>query len=259
MMPEILIVSIILSMASAIQSVVGFGLAMLAVPLLLMAEIDLLASVFLVLSISFVSACLGVHRLRRDIQWRRAAGASVLRAIGVLPGYYVAVLTAQSSPATIKAAIGFAIGLGVFAQWRKLKRKEGSEPEDQDTEPSPTGAPLAFLGSGFLMGWLGMGGPPLIFWLLSGRQDPKVSRSFLYGVYIFTIPFQLVLMAFHTPTLLTQVLPLLALAIPVCLGISAVALTYGDRLNVDQLQKGSLVLLSLLALKALADWILHFL
>lgn len=256
MLADLVLYAIVLSLATAIQSIVGFGLALFAVPLLILAGLPLLPSVFVVLTISFVSALLGLRRLSEDFDLKRSAIASIYRVLGVVPGYGTAIYTAKASPATLKAAIGFAVGLGVIAQARKLTGRTEVDP-DLAPEPSKAAAPWAFLGSGYLMGWLGMGGPPLIFWLLSGREDPKKSRSFLYGVYAFTIPFQLALMAYHTTSTATLALPILALAIPTCIVVSMLALRVGDKLDVDRLQWLSLGLLTLLALKALIDWVNH--
>ena len=258
-MSQIALVLIILSVATAIQSVVGFGLALFAVPLLILANIPLLQAVFLVLTISLVTALLGVARLRSSFDLRLSGTASAYRALGMIPGFGLAVLLSRSSPANIKAAMGFAIGLGVIAQAKKLKHPRPSTTNEPPLEPSRRAAPWAFLSSGVLMGWLGMGGPPLVFWLLTGRQDPKRTRSFLYGVYLLTIPFQLALMSWHSPELAYACLPYLAAAIPCCLAVSAFCLVIGDKLDVDRLQWLSLGLLTLLALKAFLDWGHHVL
>lgn len=253
-------VSIVLSMASAVQSVVGFGLAMFAVPLLLWSGIDLLPAVFLVLATSFAGSIVGVARLKSSFDIRKSAFASALRILGIIPGYTLAVAS-QGSPTDLKAAIGFTIALGVVGQSRKFVKfgrnvsSDHLAPADQNVQPSKKAAPWAFFGSGILMGWLGMGGPPLIFWLLSGRQCPKVSRSFLYGVYMFTIPFQLALMTVHRPETALFCLPLLAVAIPCSVLAGAVGLRVGDLLNTDRLHRLSLVLLSLLACKSIVEWL----
>jgi uncharacterized protein len=268
MLPETVVISIVLSFATAIQSVVGFGIALFAVPLLLLFGIDLIPAIFMVLTVSFFSGALGVRRLRTNLNFRAAAGASLLRAVGVVPGYWAALATSKSSPANMKLAIGFSIGLGVLAQSRKLlvrhRQKAAAKPREEDLdegqassdnyEPSRKAAPWAFLSSGFLMGWLGMGGPPLIFWLLSGRQNPKKSRSFLYSVYVLTIPFQLLLMTIHNPETFLSTAPVLLVAIPICLLVTTAALKVGDKLDVDRLQWLSLALLTLLTLKAFFDW-----
>lgn len=263
-MPEILFFSIILALATSIQSLVGFGFALFAVPLLLLAGLPLVPAVFLVLSTSLVNALIGLRRLRSEIQWRKSVKASIVRALGIIPGYILAVYTAEGSPLKLKAGIGLAIGLGVLAQARKLFLKRGvrgtsadSEPEDF-FEPSEKAAPWAFFSSGFLMGWLGMGGPPLVFWLLSGRQCARRSRSFLYSLYVLTIPFQLAVMGFHDPHILVLTVPVLLVAVPICILVSIVALRFGDNLDVNKLQWLSLGLLSLLTLKAWVDWFLEF-
>lgn len=244
---EILLSSIILSVASAIQSVVGFGMALFSVPLLVLVGVPLLPAVFVVLSISCLSSILGVRRLRDDLQPRLALQASLSRIVGIVPGYMAALYTAQSSPATIKAAMGFAIGLGVVAQTRKLFGSPTTLPDGQS--PNQEMAPYAFLSSGFLTGWLGMGGPPLIFWLLTGREDAKKTRAFLYSVYLLTIPFQLALMAYHCPQTVWTALPILILALPLTLLVTNYFLKFGDRLEVAKLQKMSLILLTLLSAK----------
>ena len=252
MWAEIILSSIILSVASAIQSVVGFGLALFSVPLLVLIGVPLLPAIFLVMSVSCVSALLGVGRLRGDLQPKLAIQATMARVVGILPGYLAALYTANSSPANLKAAMGFAIGLGVIAQSRKMFGNAPDMPQVQ--EPNMKMAPYAFLSSGFLAGWLGMGGPPVIFWLLSGRQDAKKTRAFLFSIYVLTIPFQLALMAYHCPQTMWRALPILLFALPASLASTSYFLRLGDRLEVAKLQKLSLGLLTLLSAKAFLDW-----
>jgi uncharacterized protein len=252
MLAEIILSSIILAAASAIQSVVGFGLALFSVPLLILIGVPLLPSVFVVLSVSCLSAILGAIRLRGSLQPRLTIQASLSRVVGVVPGYLAALYTVDSSPANLKAAMGIVIGLGVLAQSRKLFGNYASVPKG--AEPDSKLAPYAFLSSGFLTGWLGMGGPPLVFWLLTGKQDPKKTRAFLYGIYVLTVPFQLALMAYHDPQTVITALPILVFAVPACLWVTTHFLKLGDRLEVDKLQKLSLALLTVLSAKALFDW-----
>lgn len=249
---DIILSSIILSAASALQSVVGFGMALFAVPLLLLAGIPLLPAVFLVLTISCLSSLLAVSRLRNELQPRLALQATLSRMIGIIPGYLVALYTVTASPATLKAAMGVVIALGVVGQSRKLFRKRDTISEGKP--PSKKIAPYAFLSSGFFAGWLGMGGPPLVFWLLTGSQDARKTRAFLFSVYLLTIPFQLLVMAYHDPTTMMTALPLVAFALPCSLLVTSQFLKLGDRLNVERLQKLSLIVLSLLSAKAFFDW-----
>lgn len=200
---------------------------------------------------------MGATGLKGEFDLKMSLRAAALRMVGVVPGYALALHTLKTSPDALKAVMGVAIGLGVIAQLKKTS-VSGSQYSGSAAgkEPSAKLAPYAFLSSGVLMGWIGMGGPPLIFWLLTGRQDPKRSRGFLYGLYVLTIPFQLVLMAYHDPSTVSLALPILAVATPVCLVVTSMALKVGDRLGVQRLQSLSLLLLSVLALKALGDWLI---
>lgn len=252
MVELILIQAFILAFAAAVQSVVGFGLGLLAVPLLLYQGIPLTQAVFLVLSVSLLNAAIGSLRLRRELPWRTSGVASFYRVLGILPGLALAHATNQISSTSLKAAIGLTIGLGVLAQALKMRRGASST---QKT-PSKALAPWAFLLSGLLMGWLGMGGPPLVFWLLTGRMTAKETRGFLFGVYLLTIPFQLALMAWSQPALTASLVPVLLVSLPLGILVSKLALSLGDRLSVHRLQWASLSLLTFLAVRSVTDWAL---
>ncbi len=252
MVELILIQALILAFAAAVQSVVGFGLGLLAVPLLLYQGVSLTHSVFLVLAVSLLNAAIGSLRLRRELPWRTSGVASLYRVFGILPGLALAHATNALSPTSLKAAIGLTIGLGVLAQALKLRRHSSKESK----APSKTLAPWAFLLSGLLMGWLGMGGPPLVFWLLTGRMTPKETRGFLFGVYLLTIPFQLALMTWSEPAMVVSLVPVLLISLPLGILVSKIALSLGDRLSVHRLQWASLSLLTFLAVRSVTDWAL---
>jgi hypothetical protein len=105
-------------------------------------------------------------------------------------------------------------------------------------------------------GWLGMGGPPLVFWQLTGRASARETRGFLFGVYLMTLPFQLSVMLLEDPLAMARLFPVLALSLPLSWVVSEKALRLGDRLSVGRLQWASLGFLALLATRSVADWAL---
>ena len=242
----------ILGLSVALQSLVGFGLGMVAVPLLLWQGYSLEQSVFLALSLSLFSSVIAAAQMRDRLPWRTSARAAAFRVVGVVPGLALAQATMQLPTATLKGLIGLVIGVGVVAQARKMVRPNHLMPEG--TAPSRRLAPWAFLTSGLLTGWLGMGGPPLVFWQLTGRPRANQSRGFLFGVYLLTIPFQLALMLAVAPAQLTPLFPILLLSAPTCWLVSRSALRWGDRLSGQALSWASLGFLALLALRSMADW-----
>lgn len=243
----------ILLLSVALQCLVGFGLGMVSIPLLLWQGLPLNQAVFLGLSTSLLSALMAWVRMRDALPWRSSAVASGYRLVGLLPGLLLAHLTASFSASSLKAIIGLVVGLGVVAQAAKMLGWGGrSLPEG--TPPSARLAPLAFLSSGLLTGWIGMGGPPLVFWQLTGRSSAREARGFLFGVYLFTLPFQLACMLWVDPNGIVPLFPLLACSLPLTWWVCQLSLSWGDRLSATRLQWLSLGFLALLAARSLADW-----
>ena len=254
MIEQTVITVAILLLSVALQSVVGFGLGMVAIPLLLGQGLSLSHSVFLGLSVSLFSSLVAWRRMGDELPWRTSAIASGYRVVGLLPGLALAHASASFSPGALKGLIGLVVGLGVVAQLCKMRG--GGETLPMGTPPSPRLAPLAFLCSGVLTGWLGMGGPPLVFWQLTGRASAKETRGFLFGVYVFTLPCQLAFMLWADPAGISSLFPVLLLSLPLTWLVSDATLEIGDRMSIGRLQWFSLAFLALLALRSMADWAL---
>lgn len=243
----------ILLLSVALQCVVGFGLGLVSIPLLLAQGMPLNHAVFLGLSVSLFSSLVAWRQLGEELPWRRSAVASGYRVLGLFPGLALAQVTAGFSAATLKGLIGLVVALGVVAQAVKLLRTNGSQLPA--APPSTRLAPWAFLSSGVLTGWLGMGGPPLIFWQMTGNPSAREMRGFLFGVYVFTLPCQLAGMLWLDPVGIASLFPLLFLSCALTWQVCEVALRVGDRLSSRRLQWLSLGFLALIALRSLADWL----
>lgn len=252
-MEQSLLTVAILLLSVALQAVVGFGLGMVSIPLLLWQGLPLSHCVFLGLSVSLFSSLVAWRKMGDELPWRSSAKASGFRLIGLFPGLALAAATASLSSTTLKGLIGIVIGLGVVAQASKMLKGDSSLP--LGTPPSRRWAPWAFISSGILSGWLGMGGPPLVFWQLTGRTSAKDSRGFLFGVYLFTLPCQLAYMVWLDPDGISTLFPLLAASAPLTWLVCERSLIWGDRLSVNRLQWLSLSFLSLLCLRSVADWL----
>lgn len=242
----------ILLLSVALQSLVGFGLGMVSIPLLLCQGLPLSHCVFLGLAVSLCSSLAAWRKMGDDLPWRSSAIASGYRLLGIPPGLLLAHATSAFPPAALKGLIGLVIGLGVVAQ--AVKMLGGGQPVPEGTAPSARLAPWAFLSSGVLTAWLGMGGSPLVFWQLTGRACARESRGFLFGVYVFTLPLQLALMLCMDPQGIASLFPTLLLSLPLSWIVSELCLDLGDRLSVARLQWASLGFLAFLALRSVGDW-----
>lgn len=254
MFVSVLITLFILCLSVALQSMVGFGLGLVSIPLLLMQGYPLQESVFLGLSVSLFSSLVAARQMGDRLPWRQSAVASGYRVIGAVPGLWLAHMTRGMSPELLKGLIGIVVGVGVLAQALKMLRPKSSLPEG--TPPSARLAPWAFLSSGVMTGWLGMGGPPLVFWQLTGRPSPSETRGFLFGVYLMTIPFQLAVMVASAPREMSSLFPLLLAVAPLTWATAKVSLRWGDRLSSTALSWASLIFLAVLSLRSVAEWVL---
>ncbi len=256
-MGETIIIVAILLLSVVLQCLVGFGLGMVSIPLLLCQGLPLSHSVFLGLSVSLFSSLVAWRKMGDELPWRTSAVASGYRLLGLIPGLALAQLTVSLPDTTLKALIGLVVGLGVVAQG--IKMLGGGRPMPEGTPPSTRLAPWAFLSSGILTGWLGMGGPPLVFWQLTGRASAKETRGFLFGVYVFTLPCQLAYMLWADPVGISALFPSLILSCILTCLICDRALEAGDRISVNRMQWLSLGFLALIAVRSIADWALNVL
>lgn len=242
----------ILLFAVGVQSTVGFGLGMVSIPLLYALGYTLNQSVFLSLCASLLCSLVAWRRMGSKLPWLTSLKASGYRLLGLPFG--LGLTTLPLSVPTLKACIGLLIGLGVLTQGLKLRRPILTA--DHSTPPSQRLAPWAFLTSGLLTGWLGMGGPPLIFWQLTGRTSTHEMKGFFYGVNILTIPFQLCLMALSQSRQFFDLLPLLSVVLPFSWLVSELILKITHGMKILTLQWASLILLTILAARSLGAWAL---
>lgn len=237
--------AIILGAASMVQSAVGFAMAMLSIPLLVAIGKPLPVAVATVMATSVVSSLVGVMRLRRLVAWRWVARAAALRLAAIPFGLLALRLLNSRSQAEIKLFLGIFILTAVtFVGLTRPK------PEKAQKWTVP-----ACLASGFLQGLVGMGGPPLVLWVMSLRWSARRTRAFLFGLYVICVPVNLVglYLVFGRPVAEAVLAGLLAC--PATIGGSMLGLRLGERLPKPRLRAVAFGLLVLIGLRsALSAW-----
>ncbi|QGU06228.1 Sulfite exporter TauE/SafE [Corynebacterium occultum] len=142
---ELVVIGVILMIAACVQGSIGFGLGMLAAPLIALIRPDLLPALILLLALVLSSATL--IRDRGGVEWRVVLWTS----IGRLPGSLLGATAVAFLPLTgLSLALATAVILGIVSSlvgWR------------------PGHGPRASLVAGAASGLLGtstsIGGPPL--------------------------------------------------------------------------------------------------
>tara|TARA_B100000315_G_scaffold198335_1_gene189852 strand:+ start:4214 stop:4966 length:753 start_codon:yes stop_codon:yes gene_type:complete len=176
----------IIFLAGMGQSVVGFGHALFATPLLVWIGVPLPSVITLVATCSMLQAAIGVQKLHAAVPWRLSLFATVVRIAGVGLGLLLLNKLVLLNTAHIRMVIGSILCLLIAIQvlWgtRTLKVLHWSL------------AGFAFISSGLLAGLCGMGGPPLVLWSMANSWSSQTTRAFLFAVFASSIPVQLVLL-----------------------------------------------------------------
>lgn len=179
-------IGVIICLAAVGQSAVGFGASLFATPLLIFLGLPLPNAIALVTTCALMQATMGARTLRAEVPWRLALISTGVRLLSLFAGILVLRELVQFDPDDIRMVIGLLLCLLVMVQlvWKP--------------HPVPSlhwgWAGLAFLSSGFIAGICGMGGPPLVLWLMAHDWSPRKTRGFLFAVFATTIPIQIALL-----------------------------------------------------------------
>jgi uncharacterized membrane protein YfcA len=225
---QLLLVCVIIFLAGFAQSLVGFGYALFATPLLLWSGVPLTTSIALVATCSLLQSIIGIRALKAELPWGLSFKACAGRCFGLVFGLLALKRLANLDMTQVRAVIGTILCVIVVVQvlWR----------------PKPVSAlhwgwgGLAFTTSGFLQGVCGMGGPPLVLWSMAHDWPGKKIRGFLFSAFGLTIPVQIAMLTYTFGSIvLRDVLWGLACLPLVYLG-SKIGLQVGDKINRKKLK-----------------------
>ncbi len=177
---EVVGIGSVLGLGALLQSAVGFGMALVAVPLLVMAGRPLPIAVALVLGAALVQTAYGSYIAREHIRWPRAISFAAIQCVTLVGGVACMGLLVDRDTAAIKQAVGVAVMLVVTVQIvvRPAPR-----------EQLAIGWTLGAAGTaGFLSGLVGMGGPPLVLYALAHPWSRDTFRVFLWSQFLLVLP-----------------------------------------------------------------------
>ncbi len=223
---DIVAVGAVLGFAALIQSAVGFGFLLFAIPLILWIGFPLPAVVTLVSTCSTVQAALGARHLRASVPWRLTLTATVVRLIAVVIGLFLLTKIVKLDVNYIKLVVGGIVGLIVIV---KLLF------QPQPVEKLHWGwTGFTFVVSGLLSGICGIGGPPLVLWATAQNWATNKVRAFLFAVLAISTPIQIILLIRLGPKLGVELFWYVVIGIaffPVAYLGYAVGLPIGDRMR----------------------------
>ncbi len=231
-------VAIILFFASFVQGVVGFAMVMFAVPLLLTLDLSLSECVALALTASTLQALGASRQLKDSMPWRNVRRSAFWRVVALPLGIWFLAVLDRLDKVEVNAVVGIFILSAVLLQYRARpieSRKDWLVP--------------ASLVSGFALGALGMGGPPIVLWVLSQNWEARKVRGFLFGLSLICNPISIIGLALTFKSATAHAILTGVLVSPVILGGSYLGVKIGNRLPRARLQKLALAILAFLALR----------
>jgi len=235
-MIDIVWVLAVMFFASFVQSIGGFGFALLAVPLAALI-VDLELAVIAVSIGSLFNVIILSLRTRRDVNREVAVRFNVAALLGMPIGVYVLETTPQRP---LKVALGAVIILATLALIEGTKRLQNLG----SSWPSPKRVVEITAGwiSGVLSTATGTNGPPLVLALNLRRLQPHVFRATL--AITFAVSGAVSMMFFVAFGMVTRQAVLLAsAAVPLILAGQAIGLRVQPRLSEKRFDRLVYVLL----------------
>jgi hypothetical protein len=178
-----------LGAGALVQSSVGFGMGLVATPLLVFAGCSLPQAIASLLPNVLVQTAFSCWRYRRDLPWADVAPICLWRYLGLPVGVWLLGLVNDQGQAVSRAILGLGL-LAVLA----TQQLPVNLPQRR---PGRLATLLAGSSSGVLAGWLGIGGPPLVLWVVGQDWNTQRQRCFLWLSFLLVIPLQLLIMSWR--------------------------------------------------------------
>jgi len=183
---QLIIAAVILFFSSMTQAMIGFAFNLIAIPLLIWTGFALAEAVVLTSIPIFVQLMTNAWKLREAIVWKDVIPAASIRYITLPIGIGLLYVINHLDTAYIKQLVGVMLLLILATQlFITFKPRE---------QLHFVWSILAFGLSGIMLGMLGMGGPPIVLWLMAHHWEPKRTRAFITTVFLFASPVQIILL-----------------------------------------------------------------
>jgi uncharacterized membrane protein YfcA len=227
-------------LGSVLQSAVGFGAGLFAIPILIWGGMPLSKAIATMLGVVTLHAGYNLYLARADFRWRWVRGVTLLRWASIPLGVWILETFLLHSRALAKQAVG-----GVILLSLALTAKNTSNPR---TSLHPAWLWLTGISSGVLAGAVGLGGPPLVLYALSHDWTNERTKAYLWASYVLGSPFVVLILWWRLgPIILHHWLIGMAHAPVVWLG-SHIGLRLTKTLSRQMLQRVSFAALAIIAL-----------
>jgi uncharacterized membrane protein YfcA len=183
---QYLLVSLILFLSSVVQGAVGFAAGLFGIPLLMLSGMPLADAVAISIVASAVQNLVAAWQLRREIAYALAWRPTLIRLATLPLGAWALWALGSEHNDAASQAVGVIV-LAIVAVQTALR----VEPQEKLHAAWEW---LAFSLGGFLLGLCGMGGPPMVLWVMAHNWPMNRARAFLYFLFVTGMPPQALIM-----------------------------------------------------------------
>ncbi len=169
-------------LAALIQSGIGFGFSLVAVPLLLKTDLTMPETVALTIMASMVQRLMLVRSLRDEAHIRKNAPYMLAAIMGIPLGVWCLQLISGESKECIRQGVGALILLMIVVQY-------SIRIQPRAVVSRSWGMGACFL-SGYLGGLANVGGPPLVLWILAHQWNTRRIRVTPAVISLSFVPLQ---------------------------------------------------------------------
>jgi uncharacterized protein len=246
---QIILVGMALVFACALQGAVGFGAGLFAIPLMLWAGETLPSAIVITLGGIAVQCGWNLYRYRGHVTVRELMPLLLLRVTTLPVGVAMLVVLVGMGTVRVKQVVGLMLLLALGIQWLlKVKPRQ---------RVGWGWTVLAGTSSGLTAGLVGMGGPPVVLWVMAHDWPAKKSRAFLWATFMMLIPFNLSLLVYKFGSGIWGSLLLGLCLAPLIIAGSELGQRVGGLMNRYRLRSAALLLLLLLALVSILGPVLN--
>jgi hypothetical protein len=242
---QILLMMVILFLAGLGQSICGFGYALFAITPLIWTGMSLPSAIAIVTACVCIQTILASYKLRTEVPWPLVYKAAVVRFVFVIVGIFFLGMLIGQGRTNVKAVVGGILCLLVLVQmfWR---------PRPVEAMHMGWGV-FSWMVSGLLLGFCGMGGPPLVLWSMAHTWSAKKTRGFLFAAAAMLAPVQLILFSMTFGVEIFWSIGLGVAFFPLVYLGNRIGLPIGNRMNKEKLRRVALTILFFIGISAVAQ------
>lgn len=239
----------VLCLGVFVQSAAGFAAGLIIVPCLLLQDFSIAEAQAALLVATIPQNASGIWRFRDSITAKEVATPGITRVVFFPIGCFLLTYLQTFPMDRVRQVVGVVVLLITFAII-------SFKPRPRDSL-HPAWAWIAFPISGVLQGLLGMGGPPMVFWVQAHDWSTRQTRGFMFSMYLISIAPALLVLYYYFGDVIVQPMIGAAATIPVLLVVTVLGLKFGDRLGRQRLRKVTYGLLILIGINGVLSPIIR--